>query len=335
MKKSMNNSSSRITAWACGLAVILSSGLTGCMKYQKPNSDTATSGTMTMVCDNSFQNIMEQEIEVFEFQYPEAHILARYAPEKVAIDSLMQLKTKTIVIPRDITPEEAKRLKNNRLIAKSKKIAVDAIALIVNPKNPVDILSVNDISEILTGEISEWNKIQPTDLGEIKVVFDDNMSSTVQYMRDSLMNGKPFGPNVFAQDSIKGVFEAVKAMPTAIGIVGVTWLNTDLNATETPIEIKAAELESEDPTQVENFDTAIKVIKVRRDDEIRAYQPYQQFIYDGSYPLFRQIYMITVGANGGLNHGFYSFVTGKIGQKIILRTGICPAVISPQVVSLE
>lgn len=334
MKKLTSKSLIR-SVFMCGVASFMVAGLTGCMKYQKPNSDTATSGTMTLVCDNSFQNIMEQEIEVFEFQYPEAHILALYAPEKVAVDSLMQLNTKTIVIPRDITKEEAAKLKRNRLIAKSKKIAVDAVALIVNPKNPVDILSVSEISEILTGELTEWNKVQPTDLGDIKVVFDNGMSSTVQYMRDSLMNGKPFGPNVFAQDSIQGVFDAVKAMPTAIGIVGVTWLNTDLNSTETPVELRAAELESDNPTQVESFDTAVKVIKVRRDDDIRAVQPYQQYIYDGSYPLFRQIYMITVGANGGLNHGFYSFVTGKIGQKIILRTGICPAVISPQVVTLE
>ncbi len=154
-------------------------------------------------------------------------------------------------------------------------------------------------------------------------------------MRDSLMNGQPFGPNVFAQDSIQGVFDAVRKTKSAIGVVGVTWLNTDLDATEMPIADNVKQLESDDPTQVKEFDSEIKVLKVRRDDDFHAYQPYQQYIYDGSYPLFRQIYMITVGANGGLNHGFYTFVTGKIGQKIILRTGICPAVISPQVVSLE
>lgn len=64
------------SAILCGAASVVIAGLTGCMRYQKPNSDTATSGTMTLVCDNSFQNIMEQEIEVFEYQYPEAHILA-------------------------------------------------------------------------------------------------------------------------------------------------------------------------------------------------------------------------------------------------------------------
>ena len=36
----------------------------------------------------------------------------------------------------------------------------------------------------------------------------------------------------------------------------------------------------------------VKVLKVYRDDEFGAYKPYQQYIFDGSYPLFRQIYMI-------------------------------------------
>lgn len=314
---------------------VLAAAATSCMKYQKPNSDTATSGTMTMMCDNSFQNIMEQEIEVFEFQYPEAHILARYIPEKAALDSLMQLKTKTIVIPRDLTKEEVKSLKNKRLIAKSKKIAVDAVALIVNPENPVGILSVNEIGDILTGKITDWNQIEPSKIGEIKVVFDNNLSSTLQYMRDSLMDNRPFGPNVFAQDSIEGVFDAVSKLKGAVGVVGVTWLSTDMDSAEMPIEDNVRMLESDAPTQIKEFGPSIKVLKIRRDDDFHAYQPYQQYIYDGSYPLFRQIYMITVGANGGLNHGFFSFVTGKIGQKIILRTGICPAVISPQVVSLE
>ena len=28
-----------------------------------------------MVCDNTFENIFQQEVDVFEYQYPDAHIL--------------------------------------------------------------------------------------------------------------------------------------------------------------------------------------------------------------------------------------------------------------------
>ena len=47
------------------------------------------------------------------------------------------------------------------------------------------------------------------------------------------------------------------------------------------------------------------------------------------------MYMITTGVNGSLSHGFYSFVTGTIGQKIIQRTGILPARVQPRMVYLE
>ena len=42
-----------------------------------------------MVCDNSFENIMAQEIDVFEYQYPDAHILVRYGTQAEALDSLL------------------------------------------------------------------------------------------------------------------------------------------------------------------------------------------------------------------------------------------------------
>ena len=74
---------------------------------------------------------------------------------------------------------------------------------------------------------------------------------------------------------------------------------------------------------------------MRRDDDIKAYKPYQAYIYDGSYPLFRSIYMITTAANGSIAHGFYSFVTGFKGQKIIQMTGILPATVQPRMVNLN
>ena len=76
-------------------------------------------------------------------------------------------------------------------------------------------------------------------------------------------------------------------------------------------------------------------MKIRRDDEIEGYKPYQLYIYDGRYPLFRSVYVTTTEPNGSLQHGFYSFLSGFIGQKIILNTGVMPAIVQPRVVSLN
>lgn len=304
-----------------------------CNSGSKAPVTTSTSGTITLMCDNSFENIMQQEIDVFEFQYPKAHILARYIPQKDAIDSLMEFKTRAIVVARDLTDSEKKYLEQNKRLVKSRMIAVDALALIVNPENTIEMISRKEIGDILTGKLTNWNEVEPSKVGDIKIVFDNENSSTVQYMRDSLMNGEPFGKNVYAQNSIEGVFQSVKKSKNAIGVIGVSWITSDMRSSDVTTEQLVKDLNDNSGVNVAQFDNSVKVLKVMGDTR-DAYKPYQQYIYDGRYPLFRQIYMIITSAGGSLEHGFYSFVTGFNGQKLIMKTGVMPAVMHPQVVQL-
>lgn len=313
------------------VASALALAATSCLKYEKA-ANSHTTGTTTIVCDDTFQNIMAQEIDVFEYQYPDAHILARYATQAEAFDSLMSLNTKTIVVSRDISEREREILKNKRRTVRSAKIAVDAVALIVNPENPVNNLTLKELAEILSGDSKDWNDIQPSDLGEISVVFDDKASSLVTYMRDSLLNGGPLGANVYAQGSVADVFKAVQESKRAIGVVGVSWITTDMGSADMSKEDLAASILGNEPVEGANLDEGVVSNKVKvlglyndKTGEARAYKPYQQWIFDGKYPLFRQMYMITTGASGSLAGGFYAFVTGNIGQKIIAKTGILPA----------
>lgn len=314
-------------------ALILGAGLQSCLKYEK-KANSSTSGTTTMVCDASFQNIMQQEIDVFEYQYPDAHILARFEPQSAAIDSLMSLNTKTVVIARDLTDAEKRVLRNKKKAVKSAKIAVDAVALIVNKENPVSVLTVREVGDILSGRSSQWNDLEPSKLGEIAVIFDDKGSSLVSYMRDSLLNGGELGPNVYAQGSVPKVFETVKKNRNAIGVLGVSWITSDMSGADISPDSVAESILSDKPVIGATLTDDIKVLKIRRNDEVTAYKPYQQNIFDGTYPLYRQIYMITTGVSGSLASGFYSFVTGETGQKIIMKTGILPARTRIQVVQL-
>ena len=74
-------------------------------------------------------------MDVFEYQYPDAHILVRYATQQEAFDSLFTMNTRTIVAARDITEAERKALKakyknerNANVNVRSAMIAVDAVA---------------------------------------------------------------------------------------------------------------------------------------------------------------------------------------------------------------
>lgn len=314
-------------------ALLLGAGATSCLKYEK-KANSSTTGSTTMVCDASFQNIMQQEVDVFEYQYPDAHILVRYEPQSVAIDSLMSLNTKTIVIARDLTDQEKRVLRSKKKSVKSSKIAVDAVALIVNKDNPIEMLTVGEVADILSGSSRQWNDLEPSKLGEIAVIFDDKGSSLVSYMRDSLLNGGELGPNVYAQGSVPKVFDVVKQNRNAIGVLGVSWITSDMSGADINPDSLAVEMLSDSPVIGATLSDDIKVLKIRRNDEVTAYKPYQQNIFDGTYPLFRQIYMITTGVSGSLASGFYSFVTGETGQKIIMKTGILPARTRIQVVQL-
>lgn len=315
------------------ISAVMLASLTGCLKYEK-KAKSQTSGTMTMVCDDTFRNIMEQEIDVFEYQYPDAHVLARYATQNEALDSLFSLNTRTIVIARDLTAKERDYLKGKKRRVKSAKIAIDAVALIVNPRNTCSMLTTKEIGDILSGETRNWNDLEPSELGEIAVVFDDKASSLVQFMRDSLLHGGDLGPNVYAQGSIPAVVKTVSNNPNAIGVLGVTWITSDMKTAELTRDELAQSVLSDEPVQGATLDQEVKVLRLRRPDEVTAYKPYQQNIFDGTYPLFRPIYMITTGVSGSLANGFYSFVTGDIGQKIIMKTGIMPARTRIQVVQV-
>ena len=286
--------------------------------------------TATLVCDNSFENIMKQEIDVFEYVHPKNFILCRYVPQAEAFDSLFKGNTRTAVVGRDLTKDERISLKKKYPNLRSMKIAVDAVALITNPENRVDMVSLSALRDILEGRTTRWSELSPMgDDRNINVVFDSQGSGLATFMRDSVMGGAKFGPNVTAAGSIDSVFSVVKHHKGAIGVIGVSWLTRDLEVDTTAMAEKVKELQSDKAVVGQEINdrmdaSGVNVLAVMNSDA-RACKPYQQYIYDGSYPLTRPIYMITTGSPVGAVGRFYTFVTSTEGQKLIMKTGILPA----------
>lgn len=309
--------------------------ISGCTKFKdQRNGNTSTSGLTTVVCDNSFENILQQEVEVYEYCYPKASVIPFYVSEAAALDSLLQLKSPLAVLTKELTTEQVKYLKGRKKTPRTKRIAVDAVALIINKENNCDILSKSEISEILSGKVTDWNELSPSKLGKILVVFDNEGSSTVAYMRDSLLHGQPFGKQVYAQGSNQAVFDAVRERPNAIGVIGVSWITSDLKHKKMSTEERVQASQSSDTTALD-FSDDIRVVKVRNDSSVHAFKPYQAYIFSGEYPLYRSIYMVCTSVPGTTAHGFYSFVTGVQGQKLIQMTGILPATVRPRMVSVN
>ena len=222
-------------------------------------------------------------------------------------------------------------------------IAVDAVALIVNKDNPVSSLSMSDIKEILTGNITKWNQLAGSDTTAIKLVFDNAGSSTVSFMRDKFLGEKgkiTDKTNSYALKNNAQVFDYVKKQKDAIGIISVNWLGDDLSvAKKVPLEKRMEEYNVVNDTVATNLTTEVKILKVSNPTEDNdfstiGYKPYQAYIYSGEYPLFRKIYMISTASKSTVLNSFYVFMTGTVGQKIISKTGILPYHMNPRVVNL-
>jgi len=237
-------------AIVCMAALAAMMGLTSCGD-QRPKS-TSTRGIAKILCDESFQSVLEQEIAVFEYSYPEASIMPDYMNEAAALDSLMHGKCDLIITARDLTTEQRESLKRQGRGYRSRMIAVDAIAIIVNKQNDIDELSMEDLRDIFTGKVKRWGEVFPTRLknDSIKVLFDGSGTGVVHYMKQKFLNGGSFGPNVYAKQSSTQVFDMVEKNKNVIGMIGVSWITSDLKAAEKPIAEKYEELQKNNEVSV-------------------------------------------------------------------------------------
>lgn len=324
-------------------ATLISVFSTGCGKVKRGEY---VKGAQSIYCDDGFKNVLEEEIDVFEYTYPGSSILAKYVSEEEAIAALVGDTTDAIISTHELTKDQIDYIRNtNRKVVKTSCIAVDGVALIVNKDNPLKDISMEEISKLLNGQITRWSQLVPGDSTRIKIVFDNQGSSTVAYMRDKFLGGKMITDNpevsVFAQKNNLQVFDVVKQDPTAIGIISVSWLGDSLeNAKKIPIEDRAQSANNLNETVAKELTTEVTVLAVSNPTEendytLTPYKPYQAYIASGEYPLFRKVYMITTASGSTLMKSFYDFMTGPVGQKIIANTGVLPFKLNPRVVELK
>lgn len=323
-----------------GIGIILSS-LFSCTPIKKGEY---ASGSATIFCDDGFKMVLDEEIEVFEYTYPQSSIIPFYVSEQEAIDTLLADGTNAIIVTRELNEEQIKFMKAKyKRIVRQDPIAVDAVALITNKDNPVDALSMEEVKQVINGEIKKWNQLAGKDTADIKIVFDNAGSSTVAYLREKFLpEGKTISEvtNAFAQQNNAQVFDIVKNDPNALGVISVSWLGDDLSyAKKVPVEIRNSQYQNENDTIVTNLTTEVKILKISNPTEdndysLVAYAPYQAYIYSGEYPLVRKVYFISTASGSTVMNSFYQFVRGFVGQKIISKTGILPYKMNPRVVQL-
>lgn len=276
------------------------------------NKESISSGTLKIGVDESYSLMMESEIDVFEKVYEHAKVTPTYEPEADVINDLLNDTIQAAIINRTLTDQEMEMFKSKQRFPEVVRIAVDGVALIINPANADTVLTMDQLSSIITGSTTNWNQVTTSgNEGEIKVVFDNNKSCNARYMKEKFLNGQGFPAGCFAVNSNEEVIRFVNENKNAIGIISVSWISDREDSTSQSFMSKVKVMGLIDPAN------QIKPEMARK--------PYQAYIFDKSYPLIRDVFAIRSGLKGTLGTGFVSYLAGEKGQLIIHKMGMVAA----------
>lgn len=262
--------------------------------------DSPKKGTIYISVDESFKPVISEQIKVYEFSNPDAHIIARYKPEADCFRDLEKDSTRMIIVSKGLS-ENASKTMTAALGYKPTWdiLAYDAVAVIINNEGKDSVFTMDRIRKLLNG----------TDTSLQIVVDGNNATSTVSYLLDSVVRGKTFGKSVEAAENSMGVINFISKNKNAIGLVGSSWV-----------------VNEDDPT-VKNYLKNIRFALLSCDScgkDVFA-KPSQATIMYGQYPLVRPLYYILKENASGLGSGFVDFMMIERGQLIFNRSYLVPA----------
>ncbi len=318
----MNRSGYILSIVPALLVVAVVAALSSCKpKGTATLKETPTSGNIRIASDDSFQPIINAEIDTFTALYKYATIKPLYKPENELVAFFLNDSVKVIISSWAPTEEQRKVLLDLQTVVRTTVVAFDALVLVLNRSNADSLLTYKNVRKIFTGEITDWNQINSkSKLGPVSIVFDNMRSGNIRYFREKFELPESLGPNFFAVNSNPEVIDYVAGSPGAIGIVSVNWIS------------------DEDDPQSFKLLHKIKVAAVSQpylDEESTFYLPVQGSIYDKTYPFVREVNMHSRESFSGLGSGFVSFVAGEKGQRIILKSGLVPATMPIRIIQVK
>ncbi|MCE1166263.1 MAG: substrate-binding domain-containing protein [Bacteroidetes bacterium] len=292
----------------------------------------ATIGEMSFIADENLEPIMPYLKSEFERINPEAHVSYTLEPTRNAIADLLNKDTKLIMVAGDFNSEDQNYIKQYKLEFQRHEVAIDAIAFIINPDNPVLRLTSTDLQNILTGEYTLWSQIKAQDNDQnekvaasmkgnenkIKVFIQRPNSGTYQYVKDTILYGKDYVKTSQICSTSTQMLEMVRSNKNAIGISNLCWLSKG---------------------NQDSLDTTVRAVRIsriypngRQEDFAELHQG---LVFTKKYPYTRKIILYTSILDIQLATGWISFLRNKDGQKVFLERGMVPISQPVKVIQLE
>jgi phosphate transport system substrate-binding protein len=201
---------------------------------------------------------------------------------------------------RTIKPKEIEQSKAKGFEPKEIQVALDGIAIVVNPKNPVAKLTFAQLADIFTGRVANWQQVGGANEKIVLLSREVNSGTHVYFKEHVLRKGDPnskeeFSPSALMLPSSQAIADEVAANPAAIGYYGMGYISAKQ-----------------------------KTVAVAKDENAVYELPTMENVIKGSYPISRPLFLYSKGEPQGAVKKFVDFCLSPEGQVIVKKTDFVP-----------
>jgi phosphate transport system substrate-binding protein len=274
------------------LAAILALG--GCGRQSQQANSIQIKGSDTMV------NLGQAWAEEFMKSNPKVSVAVTGGGSGTGIAALLSNTCDIAELSRELKPEEIDMAKQKGFIPKQITVALDGLAVVVHPANPVSQLTMDQLAAVFSGAIKNWKEIGGSDLPIVVLSREVNSGTHVYFKEHVLRRGQKesqveFAANALMLSSSQAIADEVAQNPGAIGYYGMGY-------------ITARE----------------KALAIARDAASTYVRPTIENVLNNSYPISRPLLMVTRGEPKGLAAQFIDFALSAAGQKIVVKIDFVP-----------
>ncbi|HTY45015.1 MAG TPA: phosphate ABC transporter substrate-binding protein [Patescibacteria group bacterium] len=201
---------------------------------------------------------------------------------------------------RNIKEKEIALAKGKGVNPYEVKVALDGLAVVVNPKNPVSKLTTEQLAQIFTGRVVNWKELGGEDKKIVILSREVNSGTHVYFKEHILRKNDPNSKEEFAASALmlsssQAIADEVAGNTAAVGYYGMGYIS---------------------PKQ--------KAILVAKDEKSEYEAPTIENVVNGKYPISRPLFLYTNGQPQGLVKKLVDFVLSREGQDIVLKTDFVP-----------
>ena len=238
---------------------------------------------------------LTQELsERFLKEHPSSEIVVTGGGTGVGLAALPENTTDIAMASRRIKFGEKMKFAKIGLEVKEVVVAYDALAVVVNPSNPVDRLTREQLEAIFRGKITNWKEVGGPDR-RIVVYSRETSSGTYEFFKESVLSNKNYMSSILSMPATGAIIQSVRQTRGAIGYIGLAYLNP-----------------------------YVKALAVSYDGGRNYALPSVENAFDGSYPVVRPLYYYYDAAKEEQVAPFVSYILSQEGQRLVREEGFVP-----------